>query len=250
MPCRLAALRASALVLTALPAAALAQDRQIAFELGGGLAFAPAYEGSDDYEAKPRFQGRLHGLSFGGLTLGGSEARGFTIAPSFGYVGTRDASEHDELKGMEDVDWTLELGLKAKYTWDNAEVSAALRKGVNGHEGVVGELAADAILRPDPLTTIRFGPRVDFADDSYAETYFSVPGSAANLSRYSAEGGLKSVGLELSARRDLSDLWAIEGRLAYDRLQNDFADSPVTGAGSEDQVSVGVTLIRQFDWRF
>ncbi|AKO98372.1 Outer membrane protein V [Marinovum algicola DG 898] len=238
----------AALAVVVLPAAALAQSNQIAFELGGGLAYAPEYEGSEEYSSRPAFQGSLHSLSLGSLSLGGGDTTGFTIAPSFGYIGEREASDYARFRGMDDVDWTLEVGLKAKYSWDNAEVSAAVRKGFNGHEGVVADLAADAILRPDARTTIRVGPRMSLANEEYADTYFSVPNSAPNLATYSAEGGLKSVGAEISARRELTDIWSIEGTLGYDRLMNDFQDSPVTE--SEDQYKASVTLIRQFDWRF
>ncbi len=244
----LAALAAAS--ITSAPAALLAEGNHIAFELGGGLSYGPTYEGSDDYTSSPSFQGSLHSFGAGSMSVGGGDATGFGFAPSFGFIGKRDSSEHTALKGMDDVDWTLEVGVKAKYTWEFAEVSAAVRKGFNGHEGVVADLAADAILRPDAYTTLRLGPRVSLANEEYAETYFSVPASARNLSAYSAEGGVKSVGAEFSARRELSDTWSMEGKLAYDRLMNDFADSPVTRSGSEHQVTVGVSLIRQFDLRF
>ncbi|MGY3438137.1 MULTISPECIES: MipA/OmpV family protein [unclassified Marinovum] len=242
---------AASLALALAPAAVLAQDNHISFELGGGLNFSPAYEGSDEYKSGPSFQGGLNSLSLGGLSVGGDgESYGLSFAPSFGFVSKRDSSEYSELKGIDDVEWTVEVGLSVGYTWDYAEVSAAVRRGFNGHEGIVGDLAANAILRPGPDTTLRFGPRATFANDEYAETYFSVPSSAANLSKYSAEGGLKSVGIELIARQELSDTWAIEGKLGWERLMGDFEDSPITRAGSRDQASVGVSLIRQFDWRF
>lgn len=244
--CRLAPIAALALMAPA----AQAQDNRIAFELGGGLAFSPAYQGSDEYRAKPAFQGALTALSFGGISAGGGDGLGFGVAPSFGLVGKRDASEFSELKGFDDVGWAVEMGVKLRYRWENAEVSAAVRKGFGGHHGVVGELAADAILRPDDRTTLRVGPRVSFANDAFADTYFSVPSSATNLAAYSADGGLESYGLSGSLRHELTDTWSIEGKLGWNRLTGDFADSPVTRAGSEDQFSASVTLIRQFDWRF
>ncbi|MCJ7871061.1 MipA/OmpV family protein [Phaeobacter sp. J2-8] len=215
------------------PALGSAEGNHIAFELGIGTKYSPDYEGADTYKAGPTIQGGLHSLSFGGVSAGGGETTGFRISPSFGFVSARDASEHDDLKGMDDVDWALELGIQAGYTWENAEVSAAIRKGINGHDGIVGDLKANAILRPDALTTLRFGPRVTFGDDNYADTYFSVPASASNLSPYSADGGVKSYGLELIARRELTDTWAIEGKLGWHRLTNDFADSPVTGLAAK-----------------
>ena len=236
--------------LSLAPVAAQAEGNHISFALGGGLKFAPAYEGSDEYESGLAITGGFNSASIGGLSVGGGDTLGFSMGPSLGFVGARDADEYSELKGLDDVDWTLELGVKAGYRWDNAEVSAAVRRGFNGHEGLVGELTANAILRPDDRTTFRFGPRMTFANDEYADTYFSVPTGAANLGRYDAEGGLKSYGLEAIVHRELSDTWSIEGKLGWARLTNDFADSPVTEAGSENQGSVSVTLIRQFDWRF
>lgn len=236
--------------LSLAASAAEAQDTHISFSFGAGPKYAPVYEGSDEYGVGPTITGGLNSLSLGGMSVGGGDGLGFSVAPSFGFVGARDASEYSELKGFDDIDWALEVGVKIGYTWEYAEVSAAVRRGFNGHEGVVGDLAANAIVRPDDRTTFRFGPRITFANDEYADTYFSVPASAAKLGRYNADGGMKSYGLEAIVHRELSDTWAIEGKLGWARLTDDFADSPITSAGSADQGSISVTLIRQFNWRF
>ncbi|TNF21735.1 MAG: MipA/OmpV family protein [Rhodobacteraceae bacterium] len=243
-------LSASLVALSLAVPAAQAQDTEISFSFGAGLKYAPVYEGSDEYGVGPTITGGLNSLSLGGMSLGGGDGLGFSVAPSFGFVGARDAGEYSELKGFDDIDWALEVGVKLGYTWEYADVSAAVRRGFNGHEGVVGDLAANAIIRPDDRTTLRFGPRMTFANDEYAETYFSVPASATKLGRYNADGGLKSYGLEAVFHRELSDDWAIEGKLGWARLTDDFADSPITSAGRENQGSVSVTLIRAFNWRF
>lgn len=245
-----ARLSASLIALSLAVPAAQAQDNHISFAFGAGPKYAPVYEGSDEYGVGATITGGLNSLSLGGMSMGGGDGLGFSIGPSFGFVGARDADEYSELKGFDDTDWALEVGVKIGYTWEYAEVSAAVRRGFNGHEGVVGDLAANAIIRPDDRTTLRFGPRMTFANDEYTDTYFSVPASAVNLGRYNADGGMKSYGLEAIVHRELSDSWAIEGKLGWARLTDDFADSPITSAGSSNQGSVSVTLIRQFNWRF
>ncbi|PTX50710.1 MipA/OmpV family protein [Allosediminivita pacifica] len=236
---------ASGAVLCALPAAA--QQRQLQFELGAGAKMAPAYEGSEDYEASPSFFGSVSTLNFWFLDLSTKDGNGFAIGPSFGVVSDRDDGDHDRLEGIDDVDFALELGLKAKYRYESWEVFGAIRQGVTGHEGLVGDLGVDYIAFPSLDSEFRIGPRVTYADDEYMETYFSVP-NGARLASYDADGGLKSYGLEMSYKQDLTEKWAVKGTVTWDRLAGDVEDSPIVQ--DRDQGSVGVTLIREFDWRW
>ena len=105
-------------------------------------------------------------------------------------------------------------------------------------------------MRPSARTTVRFGPRLSVADQSYMDSYFSVPVTATALPPYAASAGLKSTGLELSVRQQLSDRWAILGTLGHDRLRGDAAASPIVQAGSRDQSSISLMMIREFNLRF
>ena len=241
----------AATIATALGAhEASAGDRLIRFELGTGPRYAPLYEGSSEYKVTPGLTGGVTALSLGQIRYQRGETGGFSIGPSFRYVAARKAVDAPELAGIPDRDWALEIGAKAAYEWDNVEVFGALRKGVNGHDGIVGDFGADVILRPSAKTTVRFGPRLSAANQSYMDTYFSVPGSATALAPFTAQAGLKSTGLELSVRQELSDQWAIMGTLGQTRLRGDAADSPIARAGSRDQTSFGLMLIREFNLRF
>ena len=94
------------------------------------------------------------------------------------------------------------------------------------------------------------GPRVSFGDDTFASTYFGVPETTANFAAFEAEGGALGAGFEINAVFDLSDTWAIDGALGYERLLGDASDSPITVGGSEDQWSLRIGLRREFTLRF
>ncbi|TCS59893.1 outer membrane protein [Primorskyibacter sedentarius] len=233
------------------PTVSLAQDRVVGFELGLGAQFAPEYEGSDEYSVGPTGTASLNELRFGSINFSSSpDDLGLSLGPSFRYLAERDSDDFDELDGIPDNDAAVELGLKATYKWEGFQVFGQLRKGVTGHEGLVGELGADAKYEISGATSLSFGPRVGFGDDEYMDYAFGVPNSATALSAYDPDGGIRSFGAEARIRHDLGAKTAIEGRLAWERLAGDAEDSPIVEAGSRDQLRLGVMLIRKFQLRF
>lgn len=256
---------AAGFACTAATGFALAQDdytidpgnpvgNNIRFELGGGVGVAPEYEGSSDYEVKPVFNGRIISLNLGVLNLGGGQADGFSVGPSFRYLGERDAGDDPLLAGIPAVDDSLELGLRIGYETEYTRVFGQARYGVTGHNAVTGELGADLVmrpvLRPGESTEFSIGPRLSFGDDDYMDTYFSVPTGATFLAPYNASSGFKSAGVEATLRHDFSERWAVETSVGWNRLIGDAADSPIVRAGSEDQFLGRFAIIRKFDWSF
>lgn len=238
---------AAAAALACLPLATAAQDRALAFELGLGASVSPAYEGSDEYVTGPTGTAGLSLLRFGALNIEPGDGLGFGISPSFRYLGERDDDDHSRLTGIDDVDAAVELGAQVSYRWPGAEVFGALRMGVTGHDGVVLDLGSDSIFEVAPKTELRFGPRVTFADDAYADTYFDVP-TGARLASYDAEGGIHSYGVEMSVRHDFNEAWAMKGTVGWSRLSGSIGDSPVVE--DRDSGNLSVVLIRKFDWRW
>lgn len=238
-------MRFALLALCALPLSA--QAEQLTFEIGAGVGAAPAYEGSDEYKASPSLSGSVSRLDFLFLNIDRGDGLGFGFGPSFRVLSERDDDEYGRLAGIDNVDTALELGLKLSYRWQQAEVFGALRKGVTGHDGVVLDLGADAIFAAAPRTEVRFGPRLSFADDAYADTYFSVPGGAA-LPAYEADSGLYAYGLEMSVRHDFNEDWAVEGTVGWTHLTGSVGDSPVVQDLDSGRVSVQV--IRTFNWQW
>ena len=221
-----------------------------------GVQVSPAYLGSDDYEVGPDFAARLDYIRLpGGFEFGSGRTVGFRsgwgVRGSARYLGERNADEHDEIKGLDDVDWSFELGLGVGYEQRNWRAFTDVRYGVIGHNAWVGEMGADGIAYP--LEGLTLGPRLSFGTDNFAETYFGVTPSesdASGLPVFNASGGLLGAGVELGARYRFNDRWGVEGAASWNRLVNDAADSPVTATGSADQYEFRVGITRSISLDF
>ncbi len=242
---RLASCLTALATLSAAFPVATAADVALRFELGAGIGTSPAYEGSDEYTVGPKVGGSISRLNYWFLNIDRGDGLGFGIGPSIRVLAERDDADYARLTGIDDVDAAFELGVRMSYRWEQAEIFGALRGGVTGHEGMVMDLGADGFLALGPQTELRVGPRLRFADDTYADTYFDVP-TGARLAAYDADGGLYSAGLEMSLRHDFNESWGIEGTVGWSRLTGSIGDSPVVQ--TRDQGRVGVLLIRSFDW--
>ncbi len=224
------------------------------FELGGGVSTQPSFEGSDryTYTGFPIFHFGYLRLE-NGFSLGGGDGTGFGIAPSFRYLGARKAKDDPALLGLYDIDAAVELGAGLSYAWDNARIFGDVRYGAIGHHAFVGEVGADAIMRPLDDVTLSFGPRASFASAKYNQTYFGVTGpesTASGLSAFKAGAGFKSVGVAALARYDFAQNWAVETGAGYNRLVGDAGKSPVTALGSRDQYRFTFGLVRSFSMDF
>lgn len=226
----------------------------IGFEVGIGGVVAPSYEGSDRYLLSPYPIISFNYLKLSnGFSLGGGDGHGLSFRPSFRYIGERDASDEPALLGMDTVKSAIELGAGLKYTAGPISAFADIRYGVTGHNGVVGEIGADYAIKPIGGLTLSAGPRVSFASANYMNAYFGVTVAEAGTSSftaYNAGGGIKSAGVAVNARYDFNQYWAGEAGASWNRLVGDAADSPLIAAGSKDQYTAKIGLIRKFQIDF
>lgn len=253
---RAAAATATLAMATAMPA--LAQDYSgsaapgIEGEIGIGVSVTPRYEGSSDFVVNPLPLIRIDRLTFSnGFQIGGGAGTGFSVGPSFNIRAPREAADTPALTGLADVDRAYEVGIEARYVATGMRVHGNLRRGFGGHEGWVGEAGLDFLAQPSAELTVHAGPRVSYADNAYMDTYFSVPaGGAGGFAEFDADGGFKSIGAEIGARRDFGSAWALEGAATYDRLIGDAGASPITGVGTRDQFGVRAGIVRKFRFDF
>lgn len=237
---------------------ASAQGFQTRFTVLGGVKASPAYIGSDSYELKPTVGADLSYLRLpGGFQIGSPGPQefvdGFRPRFSFRYLGERDAGENAELAGLDPIDTSIELGAGIGYETRDFRVFADVRNGVVGHNDWVGVVGADAIGRPSTDLTLSAGPRFNFGGAGFMSDYFGVaPEEAARsgLPTYDPSSGLVSVGVELSARYDVTERWGVEGVAAYDRFVEDAADSPIVDLGSEDQYELRLGITREISLGF
>lgn len=228
-----------------------------AVTLGGGALMVPEYQGSDEYEfmAVPYVDVKYKDIvtfnPFEGLRYNAFREGGLTLGAGVGYDFGRDDDDGDRLRGMGDVDGSVEGQLFAKYGVGatSGEITFAHDLG-DGHEGYTVEAEvghaffiseARAIIRPSIGTT--------YASDNYMESYFGVSNAQANTSRaglnqFDAGAGFKDVSANVFARLPLTQHWSLNGLAGYSRLLGDAADSPVTE--SENQFMTGAFVAYTF----
>lgn len=219
-----------------------------------GARLAPDYMGSNDYRLFPsgsiNFARRGTPPGFGAPDDGAS--LGLIGGPqwSAGLVGRlRGPRENDnDLRGFDKVDWAAEGGVFATY-WprDWLRVRGELRRGVGGHTSWIADAGADLVWRKGGLVA-SLGPRLTWADDDFARTYFAVdPAEAArspfDIAPYAPDGPALAAGVTASAEFPLNRRWNLVAAARYRRGLGDIADSPIVAdLGSPDQFSASLSV--------
>lgn len=234
------------------PSFAFAQSgNEVGVTFGLGVKSAPSYFGADSNSFGPTGSFALEQLDYNGLSLGSGEASGFGIGGSLRFIGAREASENRELQGLNDIDATLELGGGLRYGLPGFNAFANLRYGIGGHESLVADFGGDFIHQITPQWELRAGPRALWGSEDYAQTYFGVTEAesiSSDFAQYDADAGFVSAGLAASLTYQMTPDWGVVGKIRYDQLQGDAADSPIVQ--SDDQVTAGILITRRVNFRF
>lgn len=251
---------AAASALAASPALAQDDDEPpLILSLGVGGQLLPDYPGADEYSLGPLFTGfaRRRGAPIPfrtpddgiGIGLLGRDSV-VDFGPLLQFQGERD--EEDVGAAVGDVDFTVEAGAFVNFNISpNFRIRLEGQKGIGGHEGLVGTVAADFAVRGGNDTLFTIGPRLRLNDDDYAQAYFGVTPAVAlatGLPAYDPDGGIRAVGAVAGITHQISRSFGVYGYAGYDRLVGDAADSPiVTNFGSRDQFSAGLALFVSFN---
>lgn len=242
------------------------QDAGLSFGIvAGGLAFiGPVYEGSDKYRVTgfpliyPKFYSdnqdgpglgdRLTLRSADDVRFAVLQHNGFEIGPVAGYNFGRDEDDADLLRGLGDVDDGLVLGGYAGYNFEPFFVDAAYVRQITGESdaGYQVKIAAGAESRLTERLDLTTTVSTTYASDDYMDTYFAIsPTQSANsgLNRYEADGGFKSVGLDVALKFQVNERAALTSSAGYSRLVGDAADSPVTASRDQFRGGIGFTYI-------
>jgi MipA family protein len=230
-----------------------------------GAVSIPEFEGAADQTTQPLIAASMR-WGYRYIAWDGTNGRFNALnheAFEFGPVvnvsfGRDDKIEPLRVRKLGEIDDAFEAGLFTAYSFANVisdgdvvRLSAQLLKDVsNTHEGTIGELAASYRLRVNTRLAITATGSIGFANDDYANTYFSVSAAGARSSGLpvsKVEGGTKDAALSVSANYDLTQRWSIFSLVKASHLIGDFADSPIVALeGDKDQVLVGVGI----GWRF
>ena len=247
-----------ALLAAALAPAAAEEtsEKRYVMDLGVGVMAKPRYPGSDEVIAVPFpliAVGKFYVPGIGQVIDEDRQVNRLSIYPSFNFNGKRDASKSNELEGMDDVDWALEVGLGVAYRYDWIRGFAEIRQGFNGYSGQVAEFGVDFIANPTENLELMVGPRAGWGSEDYMQTYFGITSKEALASpnfdsKYDADAGFNSVGIAATASYGLTEDVTFHLRGGWDRLIGDAGDSPIVKEGSENQFYGGAGLSYEFDF--
>jgi len=175
---------------------------------------------------------------------------GFAIGPAANIQGKRKESDVGGPVGK--VKTTIEVGGFAEYElYDSFRLRADLRKGLGGHDGLVGSIGADYIRRDGDRYVFSIGPRALFSNARFQRAYFGVDTDAAlasGLPNYRPDGGIYAVAAASGLSYQFNPKFGIFGYARYERLVGDAAKSPIVREfGSRNQLSGGLGLSYTFD---
>ena len=143
----------------------------------------PSYEGSGAHVLRPlpmfdirragtppSFRAPRDGFGFSILDTGR-----FQAGPTVKVNLARKESSDSDLRGLGNVDWTLEAGAFAEY-WpaDWLRTRVELRQGIGGHHGLVSDITADLVVPVTQQLTLSGGPRMTLATAAATSPYFSI----------------------------------------------------------------------------
>ncbi len=225
----------------------------------GGVATVPEYEGSSRQRVIPLVSGEVRWdkryFAIEGVTarLNVLNSDTFEFGPAADLTfGRRASTRSAAVRALGVVDDAYQVGAFAAIKagsliteGDQLRFSVKATHDVsNVHKGWVGEAAVDYRLPVGRRFAVNTQVAMRFADDRYARTYFSVSpagAAASSLAPFAAKGGVKDVGVAVTATYALSDRWSLLGYGGYRRLVGDFADSPIVRtAGDRNQFTGGV----------
>lgn len=235
--------------------------------VGLGAVYSPVYEGADEYglsvfpDVRVNYKDEFFASVPEGVGYNVINKNGWKAGPIAKVKFGRDeddggsifriSGETDDLRGMGDVDDTLELGGFAQYSYQQWISRLELRQGVGGHESWVSDAS---VKYTGAHKDIRYsvGPKLTLAGADYVNTYYGIDGGQSlntGLPTHDADGGLVSYGIGASAMMPVAKKTSLTVFGGYDRLAGDAGDSPlVEERGTKNQFMVGVGVGYQFGY--
>jgi outer membrane protein len=228
--------------------------------VGLGVGAAPDYEGSEDTTGVPLFlfqhnydSGRFVKLMGPNLKVNLIADKQFSLGPVLNYRFERDDVDNNQVDSLDKVDAAFEAGVFGGVNIDNLLFGLEFLADVSDeHDGYLIQANAGYRWKVMPELTLTPGVFATYADDDYMDTYFGVnPGnrtSKTTMPNYSADSGLKDVGINLVAHYTPWEQWGIMGMASYKALLNDAKDSPIVDdEGDDKQFMLG--LMVTYRWK-
>jgi MipA family protein len=230
------------------------------YTFGLGVAYAPDYEGSEDYTAVPLWNLRASTLyhpdtfvQFLGPTLRSNLLPDdhWRLGISGRYQPDYDNVDNDRVQDITDTDVTGLLGLTAGYDFlAERDQTIALELDaqydvLHGNGGVLTpRLRWQAPL--SPRTVVGAAVSTTWGSEDYMGNRFSInAGGAARsgLDEYDADSGFKNALVTGTATYRFAEAWSLTGIVGYSRLFSEASDSPIVDDEGDENQFVGGLLV-------
>lgn len=230
--------------------------------VGLGVQAVPGFPGDNGFQAAPLIFARVRRpgepIPARSPDQGPSvrligPADGVSFGPTIGFQGRR--RNRDVGAAVGNVAFSVEPGVFVQgFVTSELRLRAELRHGVTGHRGIVGDVAADYVLRGmDDRYVATLGPRARFAGARFNRSYFGVSDAAAAAigEDPTAPGaGLYAVGVAGGLLFQLTPRWGLYAQAGVDRLVGDAAESAIIRRfGDRTQLNAGAAITYTFGIR-
>jgi outer membrane protein len=212
--------------------------------LGGGVAYVPRYEGAAANRLRfmPLLEatnGRLFISPIRGIGYNFSHdpAKEYGVRLTLGHPRWENADPR--LAGMGNIGYSVETGLFLNMRFAPWYISSGLTTGVHGTHAELGGGFGFPVSAQDRL---RFGVNMNWGNDTYNQTYFSVNSQQAFASNgvltpYSANAGIKDYALTANWAHNYTNQWFSSAGLSIKRLAGSAANSPLTVRRNQPSVN-------------
>lgn len=235
----------------------------MANSVGIGIGRATEYPGSGDYGVLPNaaFEldtplGKLKNNQIGvqlDIIKNTNIDTGPILRANFGRddsVSNKAVAALEEVSPSAEFGWFVNSGVKLGTLGipSDAILIGRLDAVTDVNDGHGGTLVSGSVGLVFQLTDkFRVVPSVGFnyADDSYTDAFYTVSAAgaaASGLSEFKASGGLEYTQVALYGVRTIDERWSVTGTFAYNSLEGDAADSPITQSGTDKQLFTGLVI--------
>ncbi len=223
--------------------------RAVSFSGMIGAGYGPTFEGSDKSEALAVFD--FNASFAGGHYFAGTQGIGFapvltdelTVKIALGYGGGRAVKDDPtRLAGLGDIDDEALAILSTEYRMGQIAFGAEVTGGAD--YGTTAKIAVSTGVECTDRITLGGEINATYADGQHMQRYFGVSGAQSGASGkaiYSADSGLKSVGISLGASIKLTEATSIEFGAEHQRLMEDAKNSPITLEAGQTFAFLGVS---------
>lgn len=182
---------------------------------------------------------------------------GVAIAPGVGRVDNKDGTLYrlgsKRLKGMGEIKSAADvsiyghvmagLPLELEITRNTGD-GKLKNNAFEGHGGTTISFGTTLPYEVMPSLTLSFSPKLIWADQKYTQAFFGVTAAqsaASGFKAFKADGGIKSIDMNLGANYKIDKNWSANGGVNYSVLRGNAAKSPIVQKKSSASLYAGVT---------